>query len=152
AADAEMCMLAADTLEALGVPRGSYMIKISSRALLETVLDSAGVAEPKQRLAVLRAVDKFDRLGTQGVAELLGEGRKDESGDYTPGAQLASEQARAILSLFSGNGAPEDASVHAVLELVREADYGPDRVGFDAAVVRGLEYYTGPVFEAELTF
>jgi histidyl-tRNA synthetase len=152
AADAEMCMLAADTLEALGIPRGSYVIKVSSRTLLDTVLDSAGVAEPKQRLAVLRAVDKFDRLGVQGVAELLGEGRKDESGDFTPGAKLASEQARTILSLLSGNEALEDALVNAIIAQLRQAGYGPDRILFDPTVVRGLEYYTGPVFEAELTF
>jgi histidyl-tRNA synthetase len=152
AADAEMCMLAADTLEALGIPRGSYAIKISSRTLLDTVLDSAGVTEPKQRLTVLRAVDKFDRLGLQGIAELLGEGRQDESGDFTPGAKLAPDQARTILSLLSGNEAPEDASVNTIIALLRQADYGPDRILFDATVVRGLEYYTGPVFEAELTF
>jgi histidyl-tRNA synthetase len=152
AADAEMCMLAADTLEALGIPRGSYVIKVSSRTLLDAILDSAGVAEPKQRLAVLRAVDKFDRLGVQGVAELLGEGRKDESGDFTPGAKLASEQAHRILSLLSGNEAPEDATVEAIIALVRQADYGSDRILFDPTIVRGLEYYTGPVLEAELTF
>jgi histidyl-tRNA synthetase len=152
AADAEMCMLAADTLEALGIPRGSYIIKISSRTLLDTVLDSAGVTDEKQRLAVLRAVDKFDRLGIQGVVDLLGEGRQDESGHYQPGAKLGPAKARTILTLLSGNKAPEDALVSAILDLVREADYGPDRVCFDPAVVRGLEYYTGPVFEAELTF
>ena len=93
-------MLAADALEALGIPRGSYAIKVSSRTLLDALLDSAVVADPQKRLAVLRAVDKFDRLGLQGVAELLGKGRKDESGDYTPGAELAPEQANAILSLL----------------------------------------------------
>jgi histidyl-tRNA synthetase len=152
AADAEMCMLAADTLEALGIPRGGYVIKVSSRTLLDSVLDSAGVAEPKQRLAVLRSVDKFDRLGLQGVTDLLGEGRQDESGHYQPGAKLAPAQARTILALLSGNGAPEDAAVDAIIDLLRQAGCGPDRVCFDATVVRGLEYYTGPVFEAELTF
>jgi len=152
AADAEMCMLAADTLEALGISRGSYLMKVSSRTLLDAVLDSAGVLAPKQRLVVLRAVDKFDRLGLQGVAELLGEGRKDESGDFTPGAKVDAEQASMILALLSGDSAPEDAAVSAIMELVREAGYGPDRIRFDPTVVRGLEYYTGPVFEADLTF
>ena len=151
AADAEMCMLAADTLEALGIPRGSYCVKLSSRTLLDSVLDAAEVAEPKQRLVVLRAVDKFDRLGLQGVEELLGEGRKDESGDFTPGAKLASKQASMILALLSGQ-APEDEAIRAITELVRQAGFGPDRIRFDPTVVRGLEYYTGPVFEAELTF
>ena len=106
AADAEMCMLAADTLEALGIPRGGYGIKVSSRTLLDTLLDSVTITGPKKRLVVLRAVDKFDRLGLQGVAELLGKGRKDESGDFTPGAELASQQANAILSLLSGDEVP----------------------------------------------
>ncbi len=152
AADAEMCMLAADTLEALGIPRGGYIVKVSSRTLLDAVLDAAGVSAPKQRLAVLRAVDKFDRLGLQGVAELLGEGRKDESGDFTSGAKLEAAQSSAILSLLSQNEAPEDAAVGAIMSLVLQAGYEADRIRFDPTVVRGLEYYTGPVFEAELTF
>ena len=152
AADAEMCMLAADTLEALGIPRGGYVIKVSSRTLLDTVLDSVAIADPKKRLVVLRAVDKFDRLGLQGVAELLGKGRKDESGDFTPGAELSPQQANAILSLLSGDEAPADATVGAIIGLVRDAGYGDDRIRLDATVVRGLEYYTGPVLEAELTF
>ena len=148
-----MCMLAADTLEALGIPRGSYVVKVSSRTLLDTALDAAGVMDPKQRLVVLRAVDKFDRLGLRGVEELLGDGRKDESGDFTPGAKLASGQASRILALLSGNDeAPDDEAVGAIIGLARQADFGPDRIRFDATVVRGLEYYTGPVFEAELTF
>ncbi len=153
AADAEMCMLAADTLEALGIPRGSYVVKVSSRTLLDTALDAAGVMDPKQRLAVLRAVDKFDRLGLRGVDELLGEGRKDESGDFTPGAKLASGQASRILALLSGNDeAPDDDALSAIIGLARQADFAQDRIRFDPTVVRGLEYYTGPVFEAELTF
>ncbi|MGO9460114.1 MAG: histidine--tRNA ligase [Rhodomicrobium sp.] len=152
AADAEMCMLAADTLEALGIPRGSYVIKVSSRTLLDAVLNSAGVLAPSQRLAVLRAVDKFDRLGLQGVAELLGEGRKDESGDFTAGAKVDAQQSSMILALLSGGRAHGDAAVSAIMDLAREAGYGPDRIRFDPTVVRGLEYYTGPVFEADLTF
>ena len=152
AADAEMCMLAADTLEALGIPRGSYVIKVSSRTLLDALLDNAAVSDPRKRLVVLRAVDKFDRLGLQGVGELLGKGRKDESGDYTPGAELAPEQANAILALLSGEAVPADATVGSIIQLVSEAGYGDDRIRFDATVVRGLEYYTGPVLEADLTF
>ncbi len=152
AADAEMSMLAADTLEALGAPRGGYAIKLSSRTLLDTVLDRAEIVDIKQRLVVLRAVDKFDRLGISGVADLLGKGRKDESGDFTPGAELSPQQANAVLALLAGNEAPADPALEAILGLVRGAGYGEDRVRFDATVVRGLEYYTGPVLEAELTF
>jgi histidyl-tRNA synthetase len=152
AADAEMCMLAADTLEALGIPRGSYAIKVSSRTLLDAVLDKADITAAKQRLIVLRAVDKFDRLGLNGVGELLGKGRKDESGDFTPGAELSAQQADAVLALLSGEETPADVAIQAIVTLARDAGYAQDRIRFDPTVVRGLEYYTGPVFEAELTF
>ncbi|HSA66949.1 MAG TPA: HisS family protein, partial [Methyloceanibacter sp.] len=102
AADAELCMLAADTLEALGVPRGQYVVKVNNRKVLDGVLESAGIYEEDvgKRLSVMRAIDKFDRLGIEGVRELLGEGRKDESGDYTKGANLSPEQIKLIISYF----------------------------------------------------
>src|SRR5579872_1488695 len=99
AADAEMCMLAADTMEALGIPRGSYMVKVNSRKILDGVMDAAEV-RPEQRIDVLRAVDKLDRLGMENVELLLGKGRKDESGDYTKGAQLNYLQILQILQFI----------------------------------------------------
>ena len=89
AADAEICMMAADTMEALGIPRGSYVVKVNNRKLLDGVLETiklTGTANEAKRLTVLRAMDKFDRLGLAGVRQLLGGGRKDESGDFTKGA------------------------------------------------------------------
>jgi histidyl-tRNA synthetase len=102
AADAEMCMLAADTLEALGVKRGDYAIKVSNRKLLDGLLESIGldVTDSGRRLTVLRAVDKLDRLGLQGVSDLLGKGRKDESGDFTKGAELSPAQAMEVVSFL----------------------------------------------------
>src|SRR5437868_7696145 len=94
AADAEMCMMAADTMEALGIPRGSYLIKVNSRRVLDGVLETIGLAGEEnnpQKLTVLRALDKYDRLGIAGVKQLLGEGRRDESGDYTKGAGLSDD-------------------------------------------------------------
>jgi histidyl-tRNA synthetase len=164
AADAELCMLAADTLEALGVPRGQYVIKVNNRKVLDGVLDSVGLGDnANKRLAVLRAIDKLDRLGVEGVSALLGKGRKDESGDYTKGAELTAEQAAPILKLIQseqlratdfasastgigGDGLKEVAEIGA---LVKKAGYD-ERIKIDLSVVRGLEYYTGPVFEAEL--
>src|SRR4051794_25611247 len=100
AADAEMCMMAADTLEAVGIKRGSYVIKVNNRKVLDGVMEAIGLGGEEnagKRLTVLRAIDKLDRLGTDGVRQLLGGGRKDESGDFTKGAGLANEQASAII-------------------------------------------------------
>src|SRR2546423_898010 len=110
AADAEMCMMAADTMEALGVPRGSYIVKISSRKLLDGVLDTIGLSKEShsdKRLAVLRAIDKLDRLGIEGVRALLGQGRMDDSGDFTKGAGLSNDQTYPILELFSQRPSPQ---------------------------------------------
>src|SRR5258707_18075 len=108
AADAEICMMAADTMEALGIPRGQYVVKVNNRKILDGVLGTIGLGGDDHagtRLTVLRAIDKFDRLGAQGVGQLLQEGRKDESGDFTKGAGLTHDHANMILNVFSPYGA-----------------------------------------------
>jgi histidyl-tRNA synthetase len=168
AADAELCMLAADTMEALGVPRGDYVVKVNSRKILDGVLDAIGVEESR-RLTVLRAIDKFDRLGEEGVRLLLGEGRKDESGDFTKGAGLGADDIEKViaattpltgntettlaqLKLLSDNetGSKGIDELRTIASLVAAGGYA-DRIVIDPSIVRGLEYYTGPVFETDLT-
>jgi len=171
AADAEMCMLAADTMEALGIPRGSYVVKVNNRKVLDGVLESIGLGGEEnagKRLTVLRAIDKLDRLGPEGVRQLLGEGRKDESGDFTKGAGLDSEAADRVLAFTSAKGSDAETTLQNLSKVVSgsqrgaegvqelrgiaELAYGDGRVVVDPSVVRGLEYYTGPVYEVELTF
>ncbi|MBV7407542.1 histidine--tRNA ligase [Maritimibacter sp. DP1N21-5] len=223
AADAEICALLSDALEAVGIPRGDYVVRVNNRKVLNGVLEVAGLPEDAftERGIVLRAIDKLDRLGSDGVRALLGQGRKDESGDFTEGAGLSSFQietimafadatarinarlseiasdaiekglpnsrlVRALNSTLNENAVdatvaphdPEsgqyrmsvtldylseivgnsDVGAEGVNELREIADllaaqgYGPDRIVIDPSVVRGLGYYTGPVFEAELTF
>src|SRR5436190_13135290 len=164
AADAEMCMMAADTMERLGIPRGSYVVKVNSRKILDGVLESIGLggeAHAGKRLTVLRAIDKLDRLGVEGVRLLLGKGRKDESGDFTKGAELPDKAAETVIKTCSVNFDPNMpldnkssidgvAELKAIDEFVKAAGYGADRIRVDPSVVRGLEYYTGPVYELEL--
>ncbi len=174
AADAEMCMLAADTMEALGLG-GKYVVKVNNRKVLDGVMEAAEIP-PEKRLIVLRAIDKRDRLGLEGIRLLLGPGRKDESGDFTKGAGLGSDQINKILKYIELQFAEELGDLEGVLEdwqrevgvssvgkegiqelaqmaaLVRASGYGPDKIAFESSVVRGLEYYTGPVYEVELTF
>ncbi|PPD46642.1 MAG: histidine--tRNA ligase [Methylocystis sp.] len=175
AADAEICMMAADALEKLGVARGDYVIKINSRKVLDGVMEAIGIGGEEnagRRLVVLRAIDKLDRLGPDGVRQLLGEGRKDESGDFTKGAGLSLPAIDTILSFSLGGqyeegkpqfdlfgllgksetGAQGARELMEIEDLARDAGYGSDRIRIDPSVVRGLEYYTGPVFEADLTF
>ena len=157
AADAEMCMLAADTMEALGIPRGSYIVKVNNRKVLDGAMDRVHIPAEK-RLTTMRAIDKLDRLGIDGVKMLLGKGRKDESGDFTKGAELSDSQIAGIVAAITGTsghagdtGTPGEEELSEIAKLVRAAGYD-DRVRIDKTVVRGLEYYTGPVYEVELTF
>jgi len=197
--DAEMCMMMADTMEALGIARGDYVIRVNNRKVLDGVLEAAGVIEALQKLAVLRALDKFDKFGLEGVRQLLGQGRKDESGDFTKGAGLSASQILSITSLLEVEKWTQEARISDPLYaagvasgqidqlkdeqirfsgmmggtktaigdsrvgiegyfelqdiwlLLKSAGYGDGRVRIDTTVVRGLEYYTGPVYEAELT-
>ncbi|MGB2893669.1 MAG: histidine--tRNA ligase [Albidovulum sp.] len=216
AADAEICAMLADALEEVGIPRGDYVVRVNNRKVLNGVMEVAGILDPNdpekfahERGIVMRAIDKIDRLGPEGVRALLGEGRKDESGDFTKGAGLDENQITAIERFVapsgpgvvgsgqvivpaiqvSGTGVVKDAQgkirtdngfveegdwntlsnltgltggslegsqgvdeLRDIISMVRAQGYGPDRIVIDPSVVRGLGYYTGPVFEAELTF
>jgi histidyl-tRNA synthetase len=179
AADAEMCAMLADALEAAGIARGDYVVRINNRKVLNGAMEAAGVLDPAdpeaqagQRGVVMRAIDKLDRLGIDGVRALLGAGRRDDSGDFTPGAGLGEAQAGVILGFMaarresaeatcarlgelvggSATGAEGVAELAEIAALLAAQGYGPDQVVVDPSVVRGLGYYTGPVFEAELTF
>ncbi len=188
AADAEMCMMAADTMEALGIPRGSYVVKVNNRKVLDGVMESIGLGGDEnagRRLTVLRAIDKYDRLGNEGVRALLGPGRKDESGDFTQGAGLNDEQIYSLMAFFEMKVADpsrqtdiQDSNfnlhvlnsvaqlklfmasssyvegikeLNEIAQFCSAANYGYSRIRIDPSVVRGLEYYTGPVYEVELT-
>ena len=229
AADAEICAMLADTLEEVGIPRGDYVVRVNNRKVLNGVMEVAGLSgddKEAERGIVLRAIDKLDRLGPDGVRALLGKGRKDDSGDFTDGAGLSDAQVEKIMSFvkvnerlnakaseienFVSNNIPSDGrisideegilaafpkimgAVYAptmeledtqnhyrnvasisvlnelvgaseegrqgieelveIVSLVQAGGYGPDRIIIDPSVVRGLGYYTGPVYEAELTF
>ncbi|WP_226783010.1 histidine--tRNA ligase [Oceaniglobus trochenteri] len=175
AADAEICAMLADVLEAVGIARGDYIIRVNNRKVLNGVMEVAGLSgddKEAERGIVLRAIDKLDRLGVDGVRALLGEGRKDESGDFTKGAGLGDAQAETVMGFMAALG--DDASqtlatlrglvagsavgnagvdeLETIATLLAAQGYGPDRIVIDPSVVRGLGYYTGPVYEAELTF
>jgi histidyl-tRNA synthetase len=171
--DAEMCMMMADTLEALGIKRGDYVIRVNNRKVLDGVMEAIGLGGEEnagRRLGVLRAIDKLDKFGPEGVKLLLGEGRKDESGDFTKGAGLNEDQIAKVLffvgiksyaesavelaALVAGTSKGEEGveELNMIGALVAGAGYDATRIKIDPSVVRGLEYYTGPVYEAELTF
>ena len=172
AADAEICAMLADTLETVGIARGDYLIRVNNRKVLNGVLETMGVLGEDRAPDVLRTIDKFDKVGEEGVRALLGKGRLDASGAYIDGVGLTPQQAEPVIAFLTSRGdsnsqtlenlraAIGDSAIGAqgVEELIEIADllaaqgYGEDRIVIDPSVVRGLGYYTGPVFEAELTF
>ncbi len=163
AADAEMCMMMADVMEALGIARGDYVIRVNNRKVLDGVMEAIGVSDEAQKLTVLRAIDKLDKFPVEEIVLLLGPGRwdggKEGEGDFTPGAGLDAGKAQIVLDYVAGKNSSIEselfkaglAELGEIENLVRAAGYEKDRILIDPSVVRGLEYYTGPVFEAELT-
>ncbi|MEM8650912.1 MAG: histidine--tRNA ligase [Pseudomonadota bacterium] len=154
-ADAEMCMMMADVMEALGIKRGDYVIRVNNRKVLDSLMETIGAAEDDQKLTVLRAIDKLDKFGIDGVRQLLGKGREDESGDFTDGAGLDDASIDVVIDYIEGNKRIEGSGpdeLDKMQTLFDSAGYETDRIKIDPSVVRGLEYYTGPVYEAELTF
>ena len=172
-ADAEIIAMACSGLKAAGLADGQAVIRVSNRKLFDGLFDAGGVTDPIQRLTALRAVDKFDRLGWEGVSALLGEGRLDESGDYTKGAKLPLGVAATIEAFLAsagdaalsraetleavaragGLGAAGEAALEELAgidQALRAMGVDQASVTFDPTIVRGLEYYTGAVFEAEL--
>lgn len=173
AADAEICAMLADTLEAVGIPRGDYIVRVNNRKVLTGVLETMGVSDDEDtRNNVLRTIDKFDKVGEAGVRELLGKGRLDASGAYIDGVGLSDAQAEPVIAFLTSKGADATATLanlraaigesttgaegvdelETIASLLDAQGYGPDRIIIDPSVVRGLGYYTGPVYEAELTF
>lgn len=172
-ADAEIIAMACEGLAVAGLEPGQAVVRISSRRLFDGLFDAGGITDAGQRLTALRAIDKYDRLGWAGVRDLLGAGRLDDSGDYTRGAQLptaitttieaflasagdASTTRSQTLDAIAGVDGLGDAGAQA-LEALSAIDraltamrVGPAQARFDPTIVRGLEYYTGVVFEAEL--
>ncbi|WP_313352866.1 ATP phosphoribosyltransferase regulatory subunit, partial [Paracoccus sp. (in: a-proteobacteria)] len=172
AADAEICAMLAAALEHAGIARGDYLIRINNRKVLNGILESMGVDHGKPADDVLRTIDKFDKVGEQGVRQLLTTGRKDDSGAFIDGVGLSLEQAEPVIAFLTSKGTDNtqtlsnlraavgtsEAGAEGVEELAQIAamlaamGVGEDRAVIDPSIVRGLGYYTGPVFEAELTF
>ncbi|EAP75837.1 histidine--tRNA ligase [Roseovarius nubinhibens] len=173
AADAEICAMLSDTLEEVGIPRGDYLVRINNRKVLNGVLEAIGPREDQiTHDNVLRTIDKFDKVGEAGVRELLTKGRLDNSGAFIDGVGLSEDQAAPVLAFLTSKAADAAgtianlraavgdskvgqegiAELEQIGELLTAQGYGADRIVIDPSVVRGLGYYTGPVFEAELTF
>ena len=172
AADAEVCMMLSDVLERVGIPIGDYIIRLNNRKVLDGILEIVRVHSQAQREAVLRTIDKFDKLGKAGVQALLGKGRLDSSGAYIDGVGLSEMQSATIIAYLTAMstsmaktfcnlrtsvagskvGQAGVDELEAIATLLDGGGYGTEKITVDPSIVRGLGYYTGPVFEAELTF
>ncbi len=147
--DAELCILISEILEKCGLSKKEYIIKISSRKITEELFKKIKIDNNEQKLITLRALDKIDRFGWDGVKQLLGEGRKDKSGDFTKGANLSLKNID-IIEKELKKKSPETEDLKEILKIFK--DYNFNNFEFDPSIIRGLEYYTGPIFEVNLKF
>ena len=167
--DAELCFLISEILNSCGLEKSEFIVKISNRKLSKGLLEKLNITDEQKQSITLRAIDKLDRVGVEGVQYLLGKGRKDKSGDFTKGAELEESQIKEIIKFLNiknlsdknfekireiaadnksmNNGIKELELMEKYFLLFNFTNYI-----FDPTVVRGLEYYTGPIFEANLTF
>jgi histidyl-tRNA synthetase len=148
-ADAELCVMISEILEKCGLSKEEYIVKISSRKITEELFKKINIENNNQKLTALRALDKIDRLGWEGVKQLLSEGRKDKSGDFTKGANLSSATIEVIENELKKKS-PETEDLQEIIKLFK--DYNFTNFKFDSSIIRGLEYYTGPIFEVNLKF
>ena len=148
-ADVELCVMISEILEKCGLNKEEYIVKISSRKITEELFKRINIDNNEQKLTALRALDKLDRLGWEGVNQLLGDGRKDKSGDFTKGANLSSSNIEAIKNELKKKS-PETEDLQEIIKLFK--DYNFNNFEFDPSIIRGLEYYTGPIFEVNLKF
>ncbi|MBN2208470.1 MAG: histidine--tRNA ligase [Candidatus Coatesbacteria bacterium] len=173
AADAEICCVLCDAFDALGLA-GRYVVRVGNRRVLNGVLEASGVDTKADggvtSTRVMRCVDKFERLGLGGVVALLRLGRMDESGDFTEGAGLTEAQVAVVTEYLKASADTRRGLCEALGKIVGQsqegksgvdelkkidefltaAGYDEQRVVFDPTIVRGLTYYTGPVYEASL--
>ncbi len=178
--DAEMCMMFSDAIQSTGIETGNYVIRLSNRKILDGIIDSLNIKGNSSgsdiNLSIMRSIDKLDRLGLSGVEQLLGNGRKDESGDFTKGTGLEKSNINQIISFleigidskklsrneclnklsnqFESNSIFTEAleELSQITKIINAAGYDENKIIIDPSVVRGLGYYTGPVYEADLTF
>ncbi len=171
ASDAEACMVLADAMEAVGLKRGSYIVHVNNRKILKGFLDSLAEGGEEMEQAILRVIDKADKIGTAGIEEELGRGRMDQSGALIPGLQLADniiEPIMGFLEKFSGEGKRRDVlgdlegitemgpigregidELQKIDQILTRLNFNEERVVFNPTLVRGMAYYTGPVFEVQ---
>src|SRR6185436_8299418 len=170
-ADAEVCMVAADAMEEIGLKRGAYIVKVNNRKVLKGFLNNIGVHDEDTEKNILRVIDKLDKIGLEGLIQELGKGRTDVSGAVVKGLGLNPGWIKEIAAFFKKFGKTKSRKnilkrlsdlVHTNtifaegVEELKKIDsvlsamgYSEKRVIFDPTLVRGMSYYTGPVFEVE---
>ena len=170
AVDAEVVAAMAEAMRSLGLGRGEFQIRINNRKLVDALLMGNGLPDRETQKQVLRVIDKLLKVGADDIRKELGEGRVDESGDPIKGVGLSAGIIDKILDFISVQGTsrldvlnslatllPKAPISEAALQEMSELNQAltslrveEDEAVFDPSLMRGLDYYTGPVFEAHL--
>ena len=151
-ADAEIVTMMHRILSRLGFPQ--FVIKINHRKLLVAIGEFSGV--PKEQLPDLyRSVDKFDKIGVEGVRrELIERGIDGDAVSRMMDLIQAKEPGSSGLDLVADAIGDEDnglSELRELSELLADASIPADCYDFDFTMVRGLGYYTGPIFETVIS-
>jgi histidyl-tRNA synthetase len=156
---------ACEVLTELGA--ADFVLPVNNRKLIDALLESCGITDIARQKHVLRVVDKLAKVGMDNIRRELAGGRIDVSGDPIPGVGLEEATIDRILAFIGIEGAnraetveklaqalPESKLTDTALAEMRELDgyltalgVSEDHARFVPSLARGLDYYTGPVFE-----
>ena len=174
AADAEVIAVLCEAMISVGLKDGEtplFRVRISNRKLIDALLVGNGIVEIERIKHTLRVVDKLQKVGLDNVRAELGSGRIDESGDPIPGVHLSEALIERIVAFISTSADDRVSLVEALKDKLPDAEISTaaieemfelagyldalgiseDEAVFDPSLTRGLDYYTGPVYEIEVT-
>ena len=161
--DAEICNLIADIFSQIGFKKNEFKISITNLKIIQGLINNnLKITDPKKIQQISRSIDKKSRLGLKSVKELLGKGRKDDSGAFTKGCELSESQIDEVINFLSINNLEElklvlknPLSIEGIDELSKlldQASFGDffDFIELSMDIQRGLSYYSSFAIETNI--
>ena len=160
--DSEICNIIIETLIQSGLEKNQFSVNITNLKIIQgLIIDILKISDPKKIQQISKSIDKKSRLGMAGVKDLLGKGRKDDSGAWTSGCDLSNNQIDEIMNFLKIKDLKDlkylknKLSIEGIDEtekLLEQASYSDysDQIELSLEIQRGLSYYSSYAVETYL--